>query len=137
MSETTVGSADAYRPGYCNIGREQRRQRYLVSAAAFGAAAVYVAAYLAGYLAEPLLLGVFIPLSIGYEWLLQAYTAFCVRLAFRHRYDFSGDATCDCGAGRVSDAEARRADQLQATKITAVAVLLAAVTTAALAAVLF
>lgn len=115
-----------YQPGYCNIGRRQRRHRLLVAVAAFVAAVVYVLAYIEGSLPAPLLVGVFVPLSIGYEWVLQASTAFCVRLALLNRYNFRGGGE----AGTVSDPEFRHADQLYAVKITAVAIGLAAVTTA-------
>lgn len=115
-----------YHPGYCNIGRRQRRKRLLVAIVAFLAALVYLLAYSEGLLPPPLLIGVFIPLSIGFEWFIQAYTAFCVRLALLNRYNFRGDGG---EAGTVSDPHSQRVDQVQAAKITSVAIGLAAVTT--------
>lgn len=130
MSDATAGSTTGeYRPGHCNIGPRQRRKRYLVATAAFGAAALYVLVYLAGLVPSPLLVAVFIPLSIGFEWGLQAYTAFCVRLAVRNEYDFRGD---DGEKGAVDDPVAQHEDHVQATKLTGAAVGLAAAVTAVL-----
>lgn len=120
-----------YQPGYCNIGNRQRRQRLLVAVAAFAVAALYVLAYIEELLPLPLLGGVFIPLSIGFEWGLQAYTSFCVRLALLNRYDFRGERGGDSGA--IFDSSARQADHIQAVKITGTAVSLAALTTVVLA----
>jgi hypothetical protein len=118
-----------YQPGYCNIGRRQRRRRLRRGAVAFGGAAAYVVASLLGVVPSVLLVGVFVPLSFGFEWVIQAYTGFCVRLALLSRYDFTGSGG---STGSVTDATDRREDQLQAAKITAVAVVVAAVTTAVL-----
>lgn len=115
-----------YRPGHCNIGRQERRQRSIVAAAAFAASALYALASAASYVPTSLLPAVFIPLSIGFEWGLQAWTSFCVRLALLSRYDVGGDG------GSVRDPDHRHADRTQAAKITASAVVLAAVTTALL-----
>lgn len=118
-----------YEAGYCNIGRRQRRRRLTVSAGAFGVAVLYVLAYLVGSVPSPLLVAVFIPLSVGFEWGLQAYTSFCVRLALLNRYDFRGDGG---ESGTVTDRGARRADQWQAARITGAALALAAATTGVL-----
>jgi hypothetical protein len=115
-----------YRPGQCNIGSEQRQRRARIAALAFLTAAAVVAAYLAGGLPEPLLLVVFVPLAVGFEWAFQSHESFCVRLAMVGQYAFGDDR------GDVPDAANRRADRLYAAKITAASVLLAAVLTAAL-----
>lgn len=113
-----------YRPGHCNIGRRERRKRALVAAGAFLAAALYTVACVVGLLPEALLVAVFLPLGVGFEWGLQAYDAFCVRLAVLGRY------SVDDETGTVEDSENRHADQLEATKITAAAIVLAALVTA-------
>jgi hypothetical protein len=115
-----------YRPGQCNIGSEQRQRRARIAALAFLTAAVVVAAYLAGGLPEPLLLVVFVPLAVGFEWAFQAYESFCVRLALAGQYAFGDDRE------EVPDAANRRTDQLYAAKITVTSVLLSALVTAAL-----
>lgn len=99
----------------------------------FGAALLLVLGYVADVVPGPLLVAVFVPLAVGFEWGLQAYTSFCVRLALVGRYDLRGDGG---DAGEVSDPSARRDDRLQAAKITCAAVLLAGVTTGLLVALL-
>jgi hypothetical protein len=106
-----------YRPGYCNIGERQRRSRLRVAVAGF-------AGVVAGPVPRELLVAVFVPLAVGYEWGLQASTAFCVRLAVGNRYDFGRGAS-----GTVDDPGAQQDDQLQAVKITAASLLLAMLTT--------
>ena len=120
-----------YQPGYCNIGRQQRRRRLGVAGTAFVAAGLYGLAYLWGVLPSPLLVAVFVPLAVGFEWGLQAYTGFCVRLALLNRYDFGRVDGDDAGTGTVTAPDARRADQLQAAVITGAAVVFAAATTLA------
>lgn len=115
-----------YRPGRCNIGSEQRQRRARIAALAFLAAAAVVAAYVAGVLPEPLLLVVFVPLAVGFEWAFQAHESFCVRLALAGRYAFGDER------GDVPDATNRRADRLYGAQITVASVLLAAAVTAVL-----
>lgn len=133
-----------YEPGVCNVGRPQRRRRWAYAGVGFGAAALYLAGYAVGLVPGEVLVGVFVPLTVGFEWALQAYTAFCVRLALVGRYDFRGDGADDGGtgddrgtgsAGAVDDPGARREDRVEAARITGVAVLLGAVATAGLVAV--
>jgi hypothetical protein len=124
-----------YRPGACNIGDRQRRARALKAALSFVAAGAIVAAELLGYLpTEVLLATAFVPLTLGFEWAIQAYDAFCVRLALLGRYDFRTDG--DGGTGPVADGDDRRRDGVRAAKITAVSVLFGAVATLALLLVL-
>jgi len=82
------------------------------------------AGVVAGPVPRELLVAVFVPLAVGYEWGLQASTAFCVRLAVRNRYDFGRGAS-----GRVETPADQQDDQLQAVKITAASLLLAMLTT--------
>jgi hypothetical protein len=119
-----------YQPGRCNIGRRQRRRRLAVAGVAFGLAALVAAGYVAGALPIPALGAVFVLLALGFEWGIQAYAAFCVRLAVLSRYDFRGDGG---EAGTVTDPRARYDDRVQAAKITAAAVALAGATTGLLA----
>jgi hypothetical protein len=116
----------AYQPGQCNIGSRQRRRRLLVAGAGFGAAGLTTLAYVAGAVPAPALLAVFAFLTVGFEWGLQAYRAFCVRLAMLSRYDFRGDGG---DAGPVTDPGARRDDRVQALRFTLVALALAALVT--------
>lgn len=132
----------SYEPAVCNIGRPQRRRRLAYAGGGFGAAAAYLLGYAGGVVPGELLVGMFVPLAVGFEWGLQAYTAVCVRLALTGRYDFRGAVPEESGdhdhqptgdggrTGRVTDPEARRADQVEAAKITAAALVLAAAATA-------
>jgi len=117
----------SYRPGACNIGPEQRRRRFAVAVGAFALAGVQVLTTVLGWLPEPLLVGVFVPLAIGFEWGLQAHTAFCVRLAMLDRYDFRGAGGT---AGEVTDPVNRRADDVQAAKLAVAGITFGAATTA-------
>lgn len=115
-----------YQPGRCNIGRTERWRRATIAGIGFGLAALTVFASAVGVLPAPLFAIVFVFLAIGFEWGLQAYTAFCVRLALLNRYDFRGQGG---DRGTVSDPRAQNADQLQAAKITVASVIAAGITT--------
>jgi len=131
--ESSTGRSATYRPGYCNIGRTEQRQRYRYAAVGALAAVGYVAAVVLTRLPSLLVVGVFAPLALAFEFLVQARTQFCVRFALLGRYDFSGSGG---DAGDVTDPEQRRADAVSAAKVTFVAVLAAGVTTGALYALL-
>ncbi|WP_136688892.1 hypothetical protein [Halorhabdus amylolytica] len=118
----------SYQPGACNIGPDQRRRRLAVAVAAFALATAQVVATVLGWLPDPVLVGVFVPLAIGFEWGLQAHTAFCVRLALLGRYDFRGAGGT---SGEIDDPNYRRADDVQAAKLAVAGVTLSALTTAA------
>ena len=119
-----------YQPSHCNIGARQRTRRLAVAAVAAGLSLVYVLAVAVGVLPQQLLVAVFVPLSIAFEWGLQAVNRFCVGLALLGRYDFRGDGGGK--AGTVPSPDDRRADRVEAVKTTAIAVVLAAATTGAL-----
>ncbi|WP_181687298.1 hypothetical protein [Halorhabdus salina] len=118
-----------YQPGACNIGPVQRRRRATIAAIAFALALGWTVGTAVGLLPEPVFVGVFVPLSIGFEWGLQAYTAFCVRLALLDRYDFRGTGG---EAKPVTEWTDRRADDLQAAKLAAAGVACGAASTALL-----
>lgn len=116
-----------YRPGRCNIGREQRRRRAGIAGVALTSAGALVAAVAVGVLPQSFVVAVFVPLAVGFEWAFQASEAFCVRLALVGTYSFGDDD------GSVSDPASRRDDRLYAAKLTVASVLLAGATTAVLA----
>ncbi len=118
-------SSNSYRPSVCNISREQQRQRYTVAAVAFVLAAGYLLVWYLWALPAVALFGLFIPLAIGIEWLIQGWLRFCVWLALRNRYDFTPSGE----QGRVSDPTNQQADELYAAKITAASIALSAVLT--------
>ncbi|WP_248895586.1 hypothetical protein [Haloplanus halobius] len=118
-----------YQPGQCNIGSRQRRRRAALAVASMLVALGIVGGYLADELPRFALVVLFVPLAMAFEWGIQAYESFCVRLAVFGRYDFSGSGADDA-VGTVSDPAARRADRRSALRISVVSVVLAAVTTA-------
>lgn len=105
MSSAPSSAESRYRPGACNIGGSERRRRYRYAAVAFGAAAAYLAAVLLADAPTVLLVGLFVPFSLGTEWALQARRSFCASLALSGRYSFEGDE------GTVADADAHRSDR--------------------------
>lgn len=120
-------SAGSYRPGYCNIGRSERRKRYRYAAVGAIAAVVYFATVAATDTPDALVLGTFVPLSLACEWYIQARVRFCVRFALLGRYDLTGSGG---EAGKVTDPDARSADARYAIRITVISIALAAVATA-------
>lgn len=116
----------AYRPGTCNIGPSEQRRRYRYAGVCAVVAVAYAAVVLAWSAPNVLLLGLFVPLSLGTELLLQARRSFCVMFGLRGRFDVGGTdgpVATDGGAGRVTDPAARRADRRHAAKLTALGVL--------------
>lgn len=122
-----------YRPGVCNIGTIERRRRYRHAGLSVVAAVAYTAGVLAWSVPTALLLGLFVPLSLGTEFLLQARRSFCASLGFRGRFDLRGDDPVvtdgggvgrrDGGAGRVTDPAARTADRRYALRLTVLGVI--------------
>ena len=137
-----------YEPGVCNIGSAERRCRYRYAGVCAVAAVAYAATVLATSVPTALLLGLFVPLSLGTEFLLQARRSFCASLGFRGRFDLRGDgpgsvatdggrgesgdrtiagAAATSGpaepAGRVTDPDARVADRRHALRLTVLGVL--------------
>lgn len=140
-----------YEPGVCNIGSAERRRRYRYAGVCAVAAVAYAAAVLATSVPTALLLGLFVPFSLGTEFLLQARRSFCANLGFRGRFDLrgdgsgsvatdggsgeSGDRTTEGSAatsgpaepavpvGRVTDPDARAADRRHALRLTVLGVL--------------
>lgn len=121
----------SYQPGACNIGSRERRRRYTLAAAALAVAVAMVAGAVLDAFPRPLLPALFVPLALGVEWYLQASRSFCAILGALGRYSFS-DAD---NAGRVRDPTARRADRSSALRMTATAVVVAALVTLAVSVV--
>ena len=115
-------SPSDYRPGVCNIGARERRRRYRYAGACAVAALAYAAGVLASSAPTGLLLGLFVPFSLGTEFLLQARRSFCASLGLRGRFDLGGEGgdgvATDGGAGRVTDPEARAADRRYSLRLT-------------------
>lgn len=143
MTETSSG----YRPGVCNIGGRERRRRYRYAGVCGLAAVAYAAAVLAWSGPTALLLGLFVPLSLGTEFLLQGRRSFCASLGFRGRFDLRDESESESVAadgsgpnggsvqpvalpdgtsgavGRVPDPSALAADRRYALRLTVLGVL--------------
>lgn len=114
-----------YRPGACNIGTAERKRRYALGVAGLAVAAAGTVAVFAGVLPRELVPALFAPLAVGVEGVLQGSRSFCAVLAVLGRYSFG-----DHEAGRVEDPANRRADRTSAVRLTATSVVVAAVATA-------
>lgn len=113
-----------YEAGVCNIGGNERRRRRRYAAVAFVAALAYLVVVLASSLPTLLLVGLFVPLAIGFEMALQARRAFCASLALSGEYAFDDER------GQVADSDARRTDRAAGLKLTVLGIAGGAVTTA-------
>jgi hypothetical protein len=118
-----TGSSDQYRPGACNIGEEERRRRGHLSAVSAAVAVAYTFAVILTTLPSFLLLGLFVPITLGVEWGIESRRAFCARLAFAGEFRFRGQR------GSVEGGKRHRRDVATATRITAVAALIGATLT--------
>lgn len=100
----------AYEPGVCNIGRADRRRRYLSGVAGFAAAAVLVAVVAAVDASATWLLATVVPLFAGFLGVMQARAGFCAGFAMTGRYDVSetGDHR------RTAPEDGQRADRRRA-----------------------
>jgi hypothetical protein len=119
----------SYRPGVCNIGKNEIRKRY-----ALGLVGLFAAGLLAivvFWLSLPawLLLLCFIPLFLGAEGIFQGYFHFCAGFAARRIFDFSGSSD---EKGGVTEKGAHDLDMRKAMRINVYSLATAAVITAAI-----
>lgn len=121
-----------YRPGVCNIGRDERQKRRTVGIATAIAAVGVTLFVLATGRPGTTILWTF-PLWVGaFVGFFQDRLGFCVGFAALARYDLGGSGG---GAGTVSEREAVRRDRRRAAEVLGYAVLAALATTAAVFAV--
>lgn len=104
-----------YRPGNCNIGRAERRKRYVLGISAFAAALVGV--WQTG-MATPLeAAGILTLFFMGFEGMYQGKTGFCAAFGHLGIYDVSENGK---EPDQVRDPDARRKDRRQAVRMHAV-----------------
>ncbi|AXG05252.1 hypothetical protein DU500_01755 [Haloplanus rubicundus] len=118
-----------YRSAWAPPPSRVRRRRLAYAVASAVVAVGIVGSYLVGAVPRLVLIGVFGPLALAFEFGVQAYESFCVSLALLGRYDFRAEGS---GRGRVTDPTNRRGDQRYALRISVVCVGLAAGVTAIL-----
>lgn len=101
-----------YRPGVCNIGRAERRKRYVLGTSAFAAAIIGV---WRNGIATPLeAVGILVLLFIGFEGIYQGRTGFCAAFGHAGIYDVSENGK---EPDQVRDPKARRKDQRRALRM--------------------
>ncbi len=118
-----------YRPGVCNIGRNQARWRYLLGAIGFAAAVLYVYWFVGSGLPDLYLAAVFFPLWVGFEGLLQGRMHFCATFGVMGVFDLRGSGGT---RGRVADEEAHRLDLKRSIQIHLYSLAAAAIVTVTL-----
>jgi hypothetical protein len=126
MTATATLGQDSYRPGVCNIGKNEIRKRYATGFVGLTIAGVLV--YVIAQFSLPIwsLLVCFFPLFVGAEGLLQGYYKFCAGFASRSIFDFSGSIN---EKGKVTDKEAHNLDTQKARRISLYSFVIAAVAT--------
>lgn len=101
-----------YRPGVCNIGRAERRKRYILGFSGFAAALVGV--WRTG-IATPLeAAGILVLLFMGFEGVYQGRTGFCAAFGHIGIYDVSESGKAP---DEVHDPEARQQDRQRALRM--------------------
>ena len=108
-----------YKPGVCNIGKNEIRKRYAFGAAGLALFAVLVYLLLSLSMPKIYLLSAFVPLVLAFEGIYQGYFGFCVGYASRGIYDLEGSGG---GYGKVADTGSHKADMARANTITMYAV---------------
>lgn len=117
---------DSYRPGVCNIGKNEIRKRYVTGVVGFIIAGIVALAIAEFSLPTWSLLVCFFPLFIGAEGLLQGYSKFCAGFAARSIFDFSGSSD---ERGEVTDKQAHNLDMRKARRINLYSLVMTAVVT--------
>jgi hypothetical protein len=118
---------EGYRPGVCNIGKNEIRKRYASGFAGLIIAAILVYAIVLFSLPKWSLLTCFVPLFLGAEGFYQGYLKFCAGFAARSIFDFSGSSN---EKGNVTDKEAHKLDMRKAMTINLYSFVTAAIVTA-------
>jgi hypothetical protein len=116
-----------YKPGVCNIGKNETRKRYAMGAAGFIMAAAFALGTVSAGLPGWVLLVSFIPLVIGFEGAYQGRFRFCAGFAAAGIYDFTGSGG---SRKKVTGKEAHRKDMGMAFRIHAYSLVSGAVVAA-------
>lgn len=114
-----------YRPGACNIGREEIRARRVAGVAGFVAAAVLAAVLIAVDAPTAVRWLVALPMIGGFVGILQAQLRFCANYGFRGLRNFGSLGQAES----VVEAAARAADRRKALLIIGASAALGIITT--------
>ncbi len=104
----------AYKPGVCNIGKNEIIKRYALGGFGVAAAIAIISLYVTFSLPRLVLLVCFIPLFLGFEGIYQGYFKFCAGFAARRIYDLTGSGG---KRGVVRNSDAHREDMRKAMSI--------------------
>ncbi len=109
-----------YKPGVCNIGKNEIRKRYAFGAAGFVIAAIISYVVFLLNLSHWALAFVFIALIMGFEGIFQGYFRFCAGFAAAGKYDLTGSGD---SKGQVTDPGFHKKDMKKATDIHAYSII--------------
>jgi len=118
-----------YKPGECNIGKTEKRNRAIL-----GASGLLTAALMTGIIVQQdlpgfVMLFTFIPFLLGFEGVFQSLNSFCVHYAHKGVYNEGN------GLKQVSDQESMEKDSQKAKRIHASSIVSAAICTVAVTAI--
>lgn len=105
---------EQYKPGVCNIGKNEIQKRYGLAVVAFVISTILVYSILAFNLPHWSLLLSFIPLVMGFEGFYQGYFKFCAGFASAGIYDFTGSGG---SKSKVTDSNSHKKDMKKAMQI--------------------
>lgn len=100
-----------YKPGVCNIGKNEIRKRYALAVVAFVLSAIVSYATISLNLPKFALILTFIFLIIGFEGFYQGYFKFCTGFAAAGLSDFTGSRS------KVTNSESHKKDMKKAMNI--------------------
>ena len=100
-----------YRPGECNIGSKEKRNRAILGSSGLITAALMTGVIIQQSIPDFVLFFVFIPLLLGFEGIFQALSSFCVHYAHKGVYNEGN------GLKEVEDTESHQKDEQKAKRI--------------------
>lgn len=114
-----------YKPGECNIGKTEKRNRAILGASGLLTAALMAGIIVQQGLPKSVMLLTFIPFLLGFEGIFQALNSFCVHYAHKGVYN-EGEGLKD-----VPDKESREKDAQKAKRIHGISIISSAICTIA------
>ena len=103
-----------YKPGVCNIGKNEIRKRYALGIVGFVAALILIYSLVEFSAPKWSLVACIIPLFLGSSGMYQGYFRFCSGFAALGIFDFSGSSG---RRGKVTGEKAHKLDMQRALKI--------------------
>jgi hypothetical protein len=113
-----------YKPGVCNIGKNEIKKRYALAVVAFIISALVAYSVLLLNWPRLTLFISFIPLVMCFEGFYQGYFKFCAGFAAAGKYDFTGSGN---SKNKVADQESHKKDLRKAKQIHLYSIITAAI----------